>query len=129
MEPGGSTTQSGIIFQNSFAALHLARMCDSRPRPAKFQVVHVRVEAPSSVDDTVVTFADDHVEYIQSKENIRSTGDEWIALWKSFEEQFKNVVFNRHADRIILHVGTLSGLSTNLKSICEKASTSESFEE
>ena len=51
-EPGGSTTQSGIWYQNSVSALYLGRMCDAAVRPDSEQVVEVRVEAPTPVKTT-----------------------------------------------------------------------------
>ncbi len=57
-ERGGPTTQSGILYQNSVAALYLGRLCDATWRLDDQFVVHVRVEAPSDVDDIIVTFAD-----------------------------------------------------------------------
>lgn len=56
-EAGGPTTQSGILYQNAIAVLYLGRLCDAVPRPDYQRVIHVRVEAPEDVDDTVVTFA------------------------------------------------------------------------
>ena len=32
-ERGGSTTQSGIVYQNSVTALYLGRLCDAASRP------------------------------------------------------------------------------------------------
>jgi hypothetical protein len=59
-EPGGSTTQSGIYFQNAIAGRYLGRMLYPGSRAASQQVVEVRVEAPDYVDDVVLTFADGH---------------------------------------------------------------------
>jgi hypothetical protein len=75
-EAGGSTTQSGILYQNSVAVLYLGRLLDVSNRPDIERVEQVRVEAPTDVDDTVVTFADRHRTYIQSKEHLRGTSSE-----------------------------------------------------
>ena len=48
-ERGGPTTQSGILYQNSIAALYLGRLCDATQRPASDFVQSVRVEAPEDV--------------------------------------------------------------------------------
>ena len=60
----------GILYQNSIAALYLGRMCDASHRPDRERVISVRVEAPQEVDDTVVSFTDDHCIFIQAKENV-----------------------------------------------------------
>jgi hypothetical protein len=57
-ETGGPTNESGILYQNSIAALFLGRMCDVARRPDQERVYSVRVEAPVDVDDVLVTFAD-----------------------------------------------------------------------
>lgn len=93
MERGGTTTQSGILYQNSIAALYLGRLCDSTPRPDKYAVEAVRIEAPSAVDDIVVTHRDGHRAFIQAKENIRDNDEAWQGLWKAFENQFWNADF------------------------------------
>ena len=38
-ETGGPTTQSGILYQNSIAALFLGRLCDATPRPENERVI------------------------------------------------------------------------------------------
>lgn len=77
--------------------MFLGRLCDSSERPPGETVVHVRVEAPQHVDDTVVTFADNHRTYIQAKENIRDTDEAWDKLWKDFENQFWGSEFTQVA--------------------------------
>lgn len=94
-ERGGPSTQSGIFYQNSVSALYLGRLCDAAPRPEQDRVVEVRVEAPEDVDDIVVTFADDHRVYIQSKENIRQGQSAWNRLWQDFDNQFRNTNFRQ----------------------------------
>ena len=64
-EAGGPTTQSGILYQNSIAALYLGRMIDPISRPARDRVAEVRVEAPTHVDDIVVIFEDGHTACIR----------------------------------------------------------------
>ena len=66
-EPAGPANQSGVLYQNTIAALFLARMCDPGERPVTEQVVRVRVEAPTDVDDIVLHFADGHRCFIQAK--------------------------------------------------------------
>ena len=93
-ELGGSTTQSGILYQNSVTALYLGRLLDVSERPDIERVEQVRAEAPTDVDDTVVTLADRHRIYIQSKEHLKSTSAEWKTLWKHFDEQFRRLGFS-----------------------------------
>ena len=54
-ERGGPAAQSGIHYQNSVAALYLGRLCDDTSRRDFERIISVRVEAPSEVDDIVVT--------------------------------------------------------------------------
>lgn len=70
-EAGGTSTQSGIRYQNSVAAVHMGRMLDTRARPIGDRVLSVRVEAPDHVDDIVVRYADGATRYIQAKLSLR----------------------------------------------------------
>jgi len=118
-EAGGPTTQSGILYQNSIAALYLGRMIDPVSRPARERVAEVRVEAPTHVDDIVVIFADGHTAYIQAKENIEPRGDVWVRLWKSLQAQFNSPEFKRGKDRLVLHLGVVQRW---VRSLMERAS-------
>ena len=84
-ERGGPTAQSGILYQNSIAALYLGRLCDTNERLSADQVVRVRVEAPESVDDTVVSFADGHTAYVQAKERVDVGDAAWQKLWRAMD--------------------------------------------
>lgn len=119
-ERGGPTTQSGIYYQNSVAALYLGRLCDATQRPDSQRVVRVRVEAPTSVDDTVVTFADGGVTYIQAKENIRDSDASWADLWSDFETQFRRPEFSRGRDRLLLHTGEHHKEHHALRELCDR---------
>src|SRR5205823_9430666 len=99
-ERGGTTTQSGILFQNSVTALRFGRMLDSTARPDSEAVVIVRAEAPTSVDDTVVTFRDGHREFIQAKEAI--TEEAWQNLWFDISAEFQESSFARERDQLVL---------------------------
>jgi hypothetical protein len=92
-EAGGPTTQSGILYQNSIAALYLGRMIDPASRSKHDRVLEVRVEAPTDVDDIAVTFADGHVAYIQAKENVEPRGEVLVKLSKSLEAQSESPNF------------------------------------
>lgn len=128
-ESGGPTTQSGITYQNSISALYMGRMCDATPRPERQQVVKVRVESPTPVDDTVVAFADEHLEYIQVKEALATSGAAWQGLWEDFWKQYNHNDFRLHKDRLVLYIGSSRQSYTDLKGLCERASTSESYGE
>lgn len=128
-EPGGPTTQSGIFYQNSVSALYLGRLCDATARPDAERVVGVRVEAPSNVDDTVVTFADSHRTYIQAKERIRVGQRPWLKLWKDFDEEFRSDGFGRGEDRLFFCVGESRDEHFYLKGLCERAVRSRNYDE
>jgi hypothetical protein len=123
-ERGGPTTQSGITYQNSVAALYLGRLCDSTPRPSQHTVIAVRTEAPAAVDDIVVTYQDGHRTFIQAKENVRDNDAAWVKLWQDFERQFRDTDFQRGEDRLLLHVGEIREEHRALKEICARAASS-----
>ncbi len=84
-------------------------------------MVRVRVEAPASVDDTVVYYADGHVAYIQSKERVQKGEEAWRKLWRDFLDQYHAADFSRGRDRLVLHVGETRGEYTTLLELCERA--------
>lgn len=128
-ETGGPTTQSGILYQNSVAALYLGRLLDSRKRPDNEKVVHIRVEAPEHVDDIVVRFADEHRFFIQAKENVKSSSDAWRTMWKHFDQQFRNADFQRKKDRLLLQIGKVRDNYSHLEEMCDRARTSKTVTE
>lgn len=128
-EPGGSTTQSGIWYQNSVTALHLGRMCDAVARPDPEQVVEVRVEAPTSVNDVVLTFADGHRTYMEAKETISVSSRPWLKMWKDLDKQFRQENFRRDKDRLLLCFGEPRNEHYTLKGLCERAADSQSHDE
>ncbi len=128
-EVGGSTTQTGIYYQNSVSALYLGRLLDASNRPDSERVEKVRVEAPTEVDDTVITFADGHQTYIQSKEHLKHSGDEWKTLWKHFDKQFRGNEFRLNQDRLYLCIGFGLQEHYDLRGICERAANSLTEEE
>ncbi len=110
----------------------MGRSCDSRSRATSQRVVHVRVEDLSHVDDTVVTFADDHKSYIQAKEAISHTDDAWQGLWKDFDHQFRDDTFRKGTDQLILYAGsTYLGSAhyhlRDLQQACTRATTSLTY--
>src|SRR5437588_3375658 len=128
-ERGGPTTQSGIFYQNTVAALYLGRLLDPLPRRDADRVVEVRVEAPTDVDDTVVTFADGHRVYVQSKENIRETYEAWGTLWEHFAAQCESTTFQKGIDRLLLHIGEIQEEHHALRELCDRAHSSRVYDE
>jgi WD40 repeat protein len=124
-EPGGPTTQSGILYQNSIASLYLGRMIDPEPRPESDRVIGVRVEAPTEVDDVVVIFEDGHTAYIQAKESIEPRGEVWEKMWKHLEAQLNSPEFNRGTDRLVLYLGMVQAWHRSLVELCKRAGTSK----
>jgi hypothetical protein len=118
-ENGGTTTQSGIHYQNSIAALYLGRLLDSRQRIASDRVIEVRVEAPEHVDDVIVYHADGSRSFIQAKEAISSASDVWTKLWSDFARQAHECKDAQY--KLILAVGTLSAEIGALREICDRA--------
>lgn len=104
-EQGGPTTQSGISYQNLYAALRIADMLSSQDLPATSKITGVRVEAPVNVDDVVVTYEDGHRDYVQAKENLSATGETWNKIWNQFLREFEEHDFDRRNSRLILCVG------------------------
>jgi hypothetical protein len=128
-EAGGPTTQSGILYQNSIAALYLGRLCDAASRPDGERVIRVRVEAPTEVDDTVVTFANTRDLYIQAKENVRAGDDAWKKLWRDFAKQFQEPDFQYGHDRLALYTGTIHDEHHIVAALCDRARGKESYTE
>lgn len=128
-EAGGPTTQSGIYYQNSVAALYLGNLCDSTSQPPGNQVVEVRVEAPEDVDDIVVTFADGHRLYIQAKENIQKSDEAWEKLWIDFKNQFDRNSFRKGNDKFLFHIGEFREEHKVLKGLCQRAISSQTIQE
>lgn len=111
-EAGGTSTQAGIRYQNSIAALHLGRMLDTRARGVGGRVTSVRVEAPEHVDDIVIRHADGASRYIQAKLNLRQGEAVWDGLWHSLSRQLATL---SDVDRLGLTLGDPGSLATNLR--------------
>lgn len=121
-EPGGTSTQAGIFYQNSIATLHLGRMLNLS-EVGTDRINYVRSEAPEHVDDIVISYADGRKEYIQAKLNIRAKTPKWYALWRAIFTQALSEDFHKK-DRILLVIGSYSDLADNIKSCCEIAASS-----
>lgn len=123
-EAGGPSTQEGIFYQNSVAALYLADLLDLLPRMARERVIDVRVEAPNHVDDLVVHYADGHYEYFNVKSSLPSQGRAWQNLWRSLCEQRSSPDFRDASDKIRIVLGAQTKRSKELSEICLRARSS-----
>lgn len=119
-EAGGTSTQAGIFYQNSVAALALADLLELAPIPPRERVVEVRVEAPSDVDDVVIRYADGHREFQNIKSDITPGSEPWNALWKSLCAQFSQPDFGAD-DQLMIVLGELTPNARVLRDICERA--------
>jgi hypothetical protein len=120
-ELGGTTTQSGILYQNSVAALYLGRLIDSRAHPPSERVAEVRVEAPEHVDDIVLRHGNGSRTFIQAKENLATRGDPWIVLWKDFASQLKSGNATGEKYVLVLTVGNYTEDIGALRETCDRA--------
>lgn len=96
-ERGGTTTQAGIIYQNSVAALAMLDLLDMSPAPASERVTDIRVEAPEHVDDIVIRHADATVTYQNVKLKLDRSGKPWEKLWAQLSAQRKKS-FGEHGE-------------------------------
>lgn len=128
-ESGGPATQAGIFYQNSISALYLGMMCNVVARPDVERVTAVRVEAPTEVDDTVVTFADDHRIFIQAKDSVSVGSRPWVKLWEDFVQEFQNEGFRRGEDCLQLCLGEPREQYRTLQAVCERAKDSRDHSE
>jgi len=120
-EYGGTTTQSGIFYQNSIAALYIGRLVDSHQRPTNDRVVDIRVEAPEHVDDIVVCHAEGGRSYIQAKKKLDISGGPWQKLWLNFEKQTSETLHAGERFSLILVVSKYTNDIGQLKELCERA--------
>jgi hypothetical protein len=118
-ERGGTTTQSGILYQNSVTALRMGRMLDPTARPGFEVIVLIRAEAWEHVDDTVVTFRDGHREFIQAKEALADVA--WGKLWSDVAAQFRDATFDRTRDRVLLVFGEVHHRIDDLRGSADRA--------
>lgn len=127
-EAGGATTQSGIYYQNSIAALYLGRLVDSS-RTSTDTIEGVRVEAPEAVDDVVITYSNGKKEYIQAKERLNSSSEEWKKLWSSFKTQADICQSQGQNHSLILAISNTDSTMQGLKELCERAKGKENTQE
>ena len=121
-EHGGATTQDGIYYQNTVAARYLADLIDLAQLPPRERVVEVRLEAPSFVDDIVVTFSDGHRDWLHAKMSLRSSGNVWTRVWSDLVAQLVSPEFGAE-DRLIIVFGEFDRTSRTLRDLCERSVT------
>lgn len=94
-ERGGTTTQAGIVYQNSVAALAMLDLLDMAPTPVGQRVTDIRVEAPEQVDDIVIRYADGTATYQNVKLELDRRSKPWKKLWAHLYAQ-RNESFGEH---------------------------------
>ncbi|WP_156026224.1 NACHT domain-containing protein [Xanthobacter sp. 91] len=122
-EAGGPTTQAGLFYQNSVAAVALADLLDLGPQSPRERVIEVRVEAPESVDDIVIRYADDHRLFQNVKLKVDPGSDAWQRMWKSLESQLGADEF-RSGDRLAIVLGEANRTSDDLIELSERGRSS-----
>ncbi len=128
-EQGGPTTQSGISYQNLYAAFRIAEMLSGQELPATSKITAVRIEAPENVDDVVVTYEDGHRDYVQAKENLSASGEIWLKIWRQFLQQYEKPDFDRVNSRLILCVGSSAEDFVFLETMFESIEGRQNFSE
>ena len=121
-EAGGASTQAGIFYQNGVAAVYLAELLQLDLAPPRERVVDVRVEAPSDIDDIVISYADGHRHYLTAKLSLRADDDAWRSMWRSIKLQAA-AIQNRPDDQITIVVADGNNTARNLRELCTRAAT------
>lgn len=122
-EAGGASTQAGIHYQNTVAARALLELLTFEPQARREQVVEVRVEAPESVDDLVVRFADGHRDFRTVKLSLQKGGSSWKALWEDLAAQL-SADGQSQSDTLSIFVGTENQLGRHVADVCACAESS-----
>lgn len=121
-ESGGPATQAGIYYQNTVAALALADLLDLDQRIARERVQEVQVEAPESVDDIVLRFADGHHDYQSVKLTLRVGSEAWQGLWQNLSAQRGTGGFGA-TDQLTIVVNERNAASDAVAGLCERAAS------
>ena len=122
-EAGGATTQAGIYYQNTVAAMQLAELLDLQDVPARERVVGVRVEAPTDVDDIIVDYADGHRHFLSAKLSLRAAGKAWDNLWADLQAE-ATATTTRPDDRLSIVVAKRTMISDTVTKLCTIAANS-----
>ncbi|MGM4923423.1 NACHT domain-containing protein [Tardiphaga sp. 804_B3_N1_9] len=126
-EAGGPTAQSGILYQNSIAALYLGRLLDLRPTPSGKRISSIRLEAPEQVDDIVINYASGSRLLIQAKESISTSSTPWKQFWLDLKEQ--QLAIECRLDEYRLIVGTFSKEIDTLREACDRSQGKDNHSE
>ncbi|HET6975225.1 MAG TPA: hypothetical protein VFI24_02795 [Pyrinomonadaceae bacterium] len=129
-ETGGPTTHAGINFQNCIAVLRLARMLADTEfgENSLGKIIAVRSEAPTEVDDVVVTYSSQRREYIQAKLRVSPGDSAWDVMWQHFYKQYQQPDFNREDLRDIITIAIQwTTQAADLDNLLSRAMTSESY--
>jgi hypothetical protein len=122
-EVGGPTTQSGILYQNSIAALYLGRLLDLRPVPVGRRINTVRLEAPEKIDDIVIGYANGSRLLIQAKESLSVSSAPWKKFWSDLDGQLSKPESRLDEYRLVL--GTFSDDLEHLREAFDRSQGKE----
>lgn len=129
-ETGGPTTHAGINFQNCIAALRLARMLAQTEfgEQSLGKIIAVRCEAPTEVDDILVTYSSQRKEYIQAKLRVSPGDDAWDTMWHHFYKQYHQPTFNNKIPGDLITIAIQwTTQAADLENLLSRATTSESY--
>jgi hypothetical protein len=129
-EIGGPATHAGIYFQNCIAVLRLARMLAGTEFGEQLlgKIIAVRSEAPTDVDDIVVTYSSQRREYIQAKLRVSPGEPAWTAMWQHFYKQYQQSNFNRENPGDVITIAIQwNTQAADLENLLSRATTSESY--
>jgi NACHT domain len=126
-EAGGPTTQSGILYQNSIAALYLGRLLDLRPVSTGQRIKSVRLEAPEQIDDIIIDYTNGSRLLIQAKESLSISSGPWRKFWADLNAQLRAP--DSRLDQYRLILGTFSDDVENLREACDRSQGKEHFAE
>lgn len=122
-ESGGTSTQAGIYYQNSIAALALGDLLDFDLMLPRERLVEVRLEAPEHVDDMVLRFADGHADFQTVKLSLRLGSAAWDKIWRDLAAQAADIGFGP-ADQLTIIVSERNSASNAVASLCAQAAGS-----
>lgn len=127
-EPGGTSTQAGIFYQNTVAALALADLLDFDLKLPGERVMEVRLEAPEDIDDIVIRYADSHRDFQNVKLGLKVGDSAWPGIWRSLEAQMHSTEF-LEVDQLTIVVTERSNDSRAVSELCARAAQSVDLKE
>src|SRR5260370_42229812 len=102
-ERGGPTSWSGIYFQDRVAVYQLVRMLCDRALNLDDPIISVRIEAPSVVDDVLVTRQSGARVFQSVKESIDRSANPagpWAKLWSAIRSLIELSDFDQDRDLV-----------------------------